>query len=298
MSMKQVPNTLDIPFRWICSIQATYEEKIFKTADATSSGDTVFSSGILISPRHILTCAHNISGVKKVRGKFITSAPPKEIRVILGRDDRQLDKVFGIARPFGSYKARRWKIPSHYNEYRDGDSSAPYDYAIIELWKNVGSRKYTRLGKKGRRVQLGWWGKAYRSYIRPVDSSFASSLRKKKVNLSGYPYNADPGFDKPTETPAGIQMINFDSVTGVFIHLSGKKTPLMSYRAITDKGSSGAPVWAVDRKTGNRYLVAIHQAEQQFPARRLGVLITPNVIQQLKAWGLKNLDLSMMKSIS
>src|SRR5215207_5975470 len=61
---RQVANPLAVPFRWICSIAVV--RRITRASGSTSrTGLAPAGSGVLISPRHVLTAAHLLNGVKR-----------------------------------------------------------------------------------------------------------------------------------------------------------------------------------------------------------------------------------------
>lgn len=83
-----------------------------------------------------------------------------------------------------------------------------------------------------------------------MEGSLKSSLWNKKVNVYGYPIDRDTQFISYGDPPFGIPTIDFDSVTSV------NPRALMRYRGDVTDGFSDGPIWAVDRTTKKRYLVA------------------------------------------
>ncbi|MDH3461630.1 MAG: trypsin-like peptidase domain-containing protein [Burkholderiaceae bacterium] len=282
----QIKDMRTPPFQWICSIQTSYDRKVRLSPDKPldSEGYTHFGTGVLITERHVLTCAHNVSAVYQYKGKWL-SKKPVEIRVKVGRNDEGYS-----VKPFW-YRA---KLPAAvsglFGNYRTNkDQDALRELAVIELKSPIGEKKFV---KSGKRLKVGWWSSAYMSYIRPVEGSFKTALRKKKINVCGYPGDADPGGQN--DTTAGIPVSEFVSVAGV-----GTDTrPLLTFYATMGNGQSGGPVWVVDRNTKKRYLVAVYFGRDNNTGAQLGRLITPDVINQLENWGIQRHKLSLSQTPS
>ncbi len=269
------------PFQWICSIQCTYDRKVRLTPKkpADSESDTVFGTGVLITERHVLTCAHNVSAVYQFEGKWL-SKKPVAIQIKIGRNDDGYS-----VKPFWYRAKLPPSVSGLFGNYRtNDDQDALHDFAVIELKAPIGEKKFMKSGKC---LKVGWWSSAYMSYIRPVEGTFKAALRKKKINVCGYPGSADPGGDR--DTTAGIPVSEFVSVADV-----GTDTrPLLSFYAPMGEGQSGSPIWVVDRNTKKRYLVAVYFARDENSGEKRGRLITPDVIDQLGNWGIKRRQLSL-----
>jgi Trypsin. len=277
-----VDDVLSTPWRWICSIQVEYPEDVLHSPSGVPR-DVTFGSGVLITPRHVLTNAHLIVGYKTVRQhKFIVH--PKKITVSPGRDDRRLN-----SRPYGNYNVISRHVAPQYSATNSESLSAPFDYAVLELNRDVGNRSFLKIDGR-----LGWWGQAHNSYIRSVDSNFRQVLASRKVNVAGYPNKGDVEFTM-NSTPAGIQHYDFDSVVDAFPRMQGQLVSVIRYAAMAGDGQSGGPVWIKEKSNGRRYLVAIHQARETLSnSHRQGVLITPSLIQQLYSWGIPRNLLSVV----
>jgi len=277
-----VDDILSTPWRWICSIQVDFPEEVFHFPGGDAK-DVTFGSGILITPRHVLTNAHLLVGFKIARQhKFIVH--PTKIMVAPGRDARRLNP-----RPYGNYRAVSHHVAPQYRATDSETLSAPFDYAVLELNRDVGNRSFTKINGR-----LGWWGQAHNSYIRAADSSFRQLLAKRKVNVAGYPNRGDVEFTT-NSTPAGIQYYDFDRVVDASPRINNQVAAVIRYAAMAGNGQSGGPVWIKEKSNGRRYLVAIHRARESVSnADREGVLITPSLIQQLYSWGVPRNLLSVI----
>jgi V8-like Glu-specific endopeptidase len=276
-----ISNTLDPPWRWICSIEIRFPERVGFFSDDVPR-DTVFGTGTLITRRHVLTSAHILRRFQFRSGKLQLHLPkqPSQITVIPGRnDDRMLNPA-----PFGRHKEARHFIPGSFRNSENSYKGAPHDYAIIELERPIGDMTF-------RRKKLGWWSSSYNSHIAPIDGASRTLLENRKVNVAGYPGDKDPG-DMIRDTPAGYLYHDFDKVQDAFRRENGALVSLVTYDAYASPGQSGGPVWTKDKVTGHRYLVAVHRGKNP-RGENEGVLITPQVIKQLDNWGVKREWLSI-----
>ena len=107
--MRPVADTTQVPFRWVCRIEAK-----------TQRGHS-FGTGVLISPSHVLTAAHVIW-------------PPQElyrtVRVVVSPGYGATSK--------SAFEADGWAVDPHWNP-RECMTSINFDWGLIRLAKPVGS---------------------------------------------------------------------------------------------------------------------------------------------------------------
>ena len=254
------------PFRWICSLKVR-----FRDPDSFDPVDFDAGSGLLISPRHVLTAAHNVFA--QITGSKGTKDKRKAL-LVWAYPGRTGDDKF----PFGKAESESIAYLSKFT----GSLDVRWDYALIKLKTAIGDQKFKSLGNQ----TLGYWGSATHAtgtLIQPLSQAF---MRGKIVNVGGYPKNRDH-----------VQVVAFDAVKDIPPTVKGKAiNELITYLTDTSEGQSGAPVWIFFPKSGKRYLVAIHggtchdaldgckPTSRSRPTSNMGVLITQAVIDQIEAW--------------
>lgn len=240
----RVAKTTIVPHRWICEIAITYVGHGPKFEETTARG-----TGTLVGTRWLLTSAHVFVPMK--------GEAPYDVRAKI------TPAWDGKTAPWGSAKMKRWFIPAEYEK----KPSASYDYALIELDRDLSSKKHTKHGV------LGYWGKTKVARLARHDPA---SLVGVDARVAGYP-----------GTKGGMQ-----ESSGTLDYT--KHLPrLLSHTADTQEGHSGAPVWIEREKVCD--LVGVHQgpgaktqdAEGNWQwSSNYSVRITRELLRQLSAWGL------------
>ena len=251
----RVTATTTVPWRWVCYLELRFRRFL-------ASG-----SGLLISPRHILTCAHNLFDRSTNSGVLAVTATPG----CNGVSDR----------PFGRHAASSWR-PS--DEYRT-TGNPRFDFGLITLRQPIGNAPQRRLGGR----PLGYWSKpGTRTVILPVAPGNAA-LRGKRVTLSGYPGDKPDG----QQWAAKGQVVNVTPAAG---------RELIYYSADSCAGHSGSSIWV--SRGQEACVIAIHTGPcipgrdcrelgpsgcSNTPTRKKttsnrAVLITPTVWARVRGW--------------
>jgi V8-like Glu-specific endopeptidase len=264
-SRKRITDTKRIPFRWICTIIPTFRHP--NTGKPIEMTDQP-GSGVVIGPMHILTAAHVL---------FPTDPPlqdqsPIQVKVTPGHDD--------TSEPYGHYVSSTYRVRSEWRSGGKNTHNPSYDFAIIKI--------STDLRKKG----VKCWGEAGTdTYRYPIGKSW---LKGKVVNVGG----------SPRDRKLYTQWLAYDKLDDPEPTRNGTKVKnVFTHKVDTCTGQSGAPVWYWDGKS-KRYLVGIHTGScpsgfldgctavsgagcvsgSSRGSHNRGVLLTPEVDAQIKAW--------------
>jgi len=116
---KQVKNTFQSPYQWICRVSAKRDGK-----------EVDFGTGFLISDRHVLTAAHVVYDAYKD-----WSFHELSVRVALNWD-KELGEYGAAEKP---------RLPAKYKSVK---GNSPFDYALITLSDSPGSKKFSQLKGK------------------------------------------------------------------------------------------------------------------------------------------------------
>ncbi len=262
--MTKVENARAEPFRYVCSIEATFDQEVYDFAfnkyarqgGALSRSVKMTGSGFVISPHHVLTAAHVVNGwkTKTPRGRQ-DSIQAAQVRVTPAR--RPSANPGHKRGPFGVWKVKRimtpnqafslLKIPTGQTMSQLLLKSRAFDFALLEIKPKRsaggGVRQLGYAKARGSKVPLGWWCRSGENAIKRTYSGNArNDLRKRRINVAGYPY---------AETRWDQMYKGFDDVQNV-------RKNIIEHEIKTRHGISGGPIWTFDgRRPKPRQLVAI-----------------------------------------
>ena len=239
-TMRPVTDTFKPPFRWVCRVEVITETKNKKSHS--------FGTGVLISPYHVLTCAHLI---------YPPREPYRTVKVVVSPGYNPNSKPVTWARQ-PAFNADGWAVDPRWDP-RQCLTSTYFDWGLIRMSKPVGSYDGARQVKPGQYVSVDNW----RNWL-PL--SLAPSLPGKPCKLAGYSTNQmfesdgrlGPGVKitvcRPEETSPSGGIIR-SHTEGVPVSVTGSSI-LITHDADSTEAMSGGPIWIDDG--GSPKLVAIH----------------------------------------
>jgi Trypsin len=240
-AMRVVVNTAAGPYRCICRIETRSFDK-----PCYSVG-----TGFLISPFHVLTCAHNIYPPKTPKTKSITVFPAQDGQATSG----------GIA-------SNGWAIS---DTWRAGNcDTLGEDFGIIRLSRPV-LGAFLRL-RQFDPSQLMGTNARLAGYPATVADPKAQVMFESTGQINGALQNIVCGLDASGK----------ETLSGRIMPMIIQTTPIFAHGIGSNHGVSGGPIWINDGDALT--VVGIHDRNIDDGKRGAGILLNDHILQSVSNW--------------
>ncbi len=226
-------------------------------------------TGVLISPRHVLTAAHVLKSVTRENGTITEREETEAVSVDPARD--------GSSKPLGTIDASSWKLHPKWNPERENPAT---DYALITLEKPVGDATFKNLGGQ----PLCFWGSnkcGGGTVFDTLPAAITDKLIGSKIFTAGYPESKKEemwcftGKGTSGSKELDKHLTESNQTTQWF-----QKSGLFHVTADAEHGQSGSPIWV--ENDGKRFLAGI--LVDAGKESNTAVAITDDLVRQLRQW--------------
>ena len=301
-----VQDVLQHPYRWICSLEVEFSQPVlYPLATLEQSGKRWANTrpswkgcgtGLMISPTHILTAAHVISGLKietkdSKKEKHFKLIKAMRVKVIPGRTEGTMTKMLG------HYQSKRIYVSSgfQYGMQKPVDKLTrtqvkkclAADYGIIELESNSGLPSPSLRPS----LKLGWWRQLAKHRIIPVHARMRRSIKNRQMQIAGYP-------GEKGKVSCGSLWKSSGKIRTASPMIRNESQDLLLYDADTSAGMSGSPVWI--KHSGTFYLIGVHSSFIQYPNPKgnrstynVAALVTTKMLKELHRWNVDYLEINI-----
>jgi V8-like Glu-specific endopeptidase len=288
--------TRSVPHQFICKIFAFFgNDPDEPRAVVRPDGLT----GVLISPRHVLTVGHAlygwVLGSKKIKAERKLAL---FVEVVPGFNSLE---PIGHEEPFGSFIGLNWRVARKYQQFISSRRSSRWnactdsDYGLITLDRPVSP-------------DAGFWGDWNISGTIPIKGVAPSELRNAGVSLAGYP--GDKCYDEPAKGSASEKDLSLDEcgclqvmttpesicprpaasstqwiANGVVTSTRSELGPgAFEHNVDAPGGTSGSPIWMLT-PLGYRLVGLNHCRPRGKGIKNYAIRISNEMLAELRSWG-------------
>jgi V8-like Glu-specific endopeptidase len=303
-------NTINEPNRWVCLLEVGMQTESlhydFKgiTGQRRGFARSLGGTGLLISPRHILTAAHIVKlFADKEAGLYRTMYISEKVIVSPGHNggfgllaSKRLREPYGTA-----VTTITPKYPDSYSNYPSKTAVSEIiindfdDFALIVLPTTiepqapVQTRKFLLNGKwqtqDTRLPALGYWG----GDKFQIHATTPQQLDGREIQTIGYPSERPKVETRPRKP--WMQWLAKGTVDNARSN-SANHPFIFFHTADSTDSQSGSPIWTISRSGGKDIytLVGIVNSVKPDGRYNLAVALTERVLKQIQQWASTTFD--------